>query len=228
MITTAILLFRLSARILGILVRFGRRLKSACRRGTSLAIRKWWFGGGGRGEGGSEAKIRRKAICNPPPSPLLIERSFGPQGAAAQFFYLPWFSAWKWSDLIGCNETDQPPLPRVVKGAIRFAVSDPSTVTRKWSFHGLSALGEREFHSFCAKEGEKISRSVYGLREGKGRGLGTIGLSVLNNCYLDGKLTKSARQLGLLTPLPPFLFLFHPLVRPLRKQPIRPVRALKT
>lgn len=74
MITTAILLFRLSARILGILVRFGRRLKSACRRGTSLAIRKWWFGGGGRGEGGSEAKIRRKAICNPPPSPLLIER----------------------------------------------------------------------------------------------------------------------------------------------------------
>lgn len=156
------------------------------------------------------------------------ERSFGPQGAAAQFFYLPWFSAWKWSDLIGCNETDQPPLPRVVKGAIRFAVSDPSTVTRKWSFHGLSGLGEREFHSFCAKEGEKISRSVYGLREGKGRGLGTIGLSVLNNCYLDGKLTKSARQLGLLTPLPPFLFLFHPLVRPLRKQPIRPVRALKT
>lgn len=144
--------------------------------------------------------------------------SFGPQGAAAEFFYLPWFSAWKWSDLIGCNETDQPPPGTGCKGSHSFR-----------GFRSVDRNTQMKFPRFIGTRREKKILEKC-LRIARGcRGLGTIGLSVLNNCYLDGKLTKSARQLGLLAPLPlPFLFLFHPLVRPLRKQPIRPVRALKT
>lgn len=75
----------------------------------------------------------------------------------------------------------------------------------------IGIRGEGVSLEFCSKgEGEgKKSREVFTDCEGKGRGVGhdRRGLFVvLNNCYLDGKLTKSARQLGLLAPPPSLSF----------------------